>query len=137
MINIIPTSEIGDTKGIDTLIKLIKDNPNELINVGRVNDGEDNYTFIALFLEKGTIGQYTAFLQEWGSNDEKSVEGEGGYIRMNIFLSGKEIDVVDFQLSKEDYQKIGYIKGNVVELEERFAIWQKYIYEMIEYSLKK
>lgn len=137
MINIIPTSEIGDTKGIDTLIKLMKDNPNELINVGRVNDGEDNYTFIALFLEKGTIGQYAAFLQEWGSNDEKSVEGEGGYIRMNVFLSGKEIDVVDFQLSKEDYQKIGYIKGNVIEIEERFSIWQKYIYEMIAYNLKK
>lgn len=136
MINIIPTSEIGVTRGVDTMMKLIKDNPHELINVGRVNDGDDNYAFIALFLEKGTIGQYVAFLQEWGANDEKSAEGEGGFIRMNVFLSENGIDVIDFQLSNQDYKKIGYLKGSVTELEERFGIWQKYIYEMIEYSMK-
>ena len=136
MINIIPTSEIGNTSGIDSIIKRIQNHPNELINVGRVNDGDDNYSFIALFLEKGTIGQYVAFLQEWGTNDAKSVEGEGGFIRMNVFLSDKKIDVVDFQLSSQDYKQIGYLKGSVTDLEERFKIWQKYIYEMIEFSIK-
>lgn len=136
MIQIIPTSETGVTSGVDALIERMKDHPGELINVGRVNDGDDNYAFIALFLEKGTIGQYVAFLQEWGTNDEKSSEGEGGFIRMNVFLFDHKIDVVDFQLSDQDYEKIGYLKGSVTEPEERFAIWQKYIYEMIEYSLK-
>jgi hypothetical protein len=136
MINIIPTSKKGITSGVDTIIKLIQDNPNELINVGRVNDGDDNYSFIALFLEKGTIAQYVAFLQEWGTNDGVSGEGEGGFIRMNVFLSEKKIDVIDFQLSNQDYKKIGYLKSSVTDLEERFTIWQKYIYEMIEYSMK-
>lgn len=136
MINIIPTSKKGITSGVDTIIKLIQDNPNELINVGRVNDGDDNYSFIALFLEKGTIGQYVAFLQKWGTNDGVSGEGEGGFIRMNVFLSEKKIDVVDFQLSNQDYKKIGYLKSSVTDLEERFTIWQKYIHEMIEYNMK-
>ena len=136
MINIIPTSEAGSTGGIDAMMKLIRDHPKELVNVGRVNDGDDNYSFIALFLEKGTIGQYVAFLQEWGTDDEKSAEGEGGFIRMNVFLSEEEIEVVDFQLSEQDCQKIGYLKGSVTERAERFAIWQKYLYEMIEYSMK-
>jgi hypothetical protein len=136
MIKIIPTSETGATGGIDALIKLIGEHPHELINVGRVNDGDDNYSFIALFLEKGTIGHYVAFLQEWGTDDEKSPEGEGGFIRMNVFLSDKKIEVIDFQLSDQDYETIGYLKGTVTDREERFAIWQKYLYEMIEYSLK-
>lgn len=80
MITIIPTSEIGSTSGIDAMMKRIQDHPKELVNVGRVNDGDDNYSFIALFFGKGTIGQYVAFLQEWGTDDEKSAEGEGGFI---------------------------------------------------------
>ena len=136
MITIIPTSERGVTGGIDAMMKRIQDHPKELINVGRVNDGDDNYSFIALFLEKGTIGQYVALLQEWGTNDEKSAEAGAGFIRMNVFLSEEEIEVVDFQLSEQDYQKIGYLKGSVTDMEERFAIWQKYLYEMIEYSMK-
>lgn len=124
------------TSGVDALIKRMKDYPGELINVGRVNDGDDNHSFIALFLEKGTIGQYVAFLQEWGSDDEKSAEGEGAFIRMDVFLSDHKIDVVDFQLSDQDYETIGYLKGSVTDREERFAIWQKYLYEMIEYSMK-
>ena len=136
MIKIIPTSEPGVTGGVDALMKLMKEHPHELINVGRVNDGDDNYAFIALFLEKGTIGHYVAFLQEWGSNDEKSAEGEGAFIRMNVFLSDHKIEVIDFELSDQDYGTIGYLKGSVTDREARFAIWQKYLYEMIEYSLK-
>lgn len=55
---------------------------------------------------------------------------------MNVFLSEEEIEVVNFQLSEQDYQKIGYLKGSATERAERFAIWQKYLYEMIEYSMK-
>lgn len=136
MIKIIPTSETGVTSGVDALIKLMKEHSHELINVGRVNDGDDNYSFIALFLEKGTIGHYVAFLQEWGANDEKSAEGEGAFIHMNVFLSDHKIEVIDFQLSEQDYETVGYLKGVVTDREERFVIWQKYLYEMIEYSLK-
>jgi len=129
----------GITSHIDTIMKHIKENPNEIIGVGRVHDGGDSYSFIALFKDKCTIGKKSVVMEEWGTNDGISGEGGRGYIRMNKFLEDNEIEVEDLELTRDDAKKIGYINTRsmisyIKDWEDRKKIWKKYITEL-NYSI--
>ena len=134
MIQILPASDYGITCGIDKLIKLIQDNPDELVKVARVHDGDNNYSFIALFLEKGTIGQYVAFLQEWETNDGMSGEGGRGFIRMNQFLEDNNIAPEEILLDKSENKKLGHGGKYIENIAERYAAWQHYVLGMLQYD---
>ena len=134
MIEVIKFGEYGITRWVDDLMKTIKENPKEFISVGRITDGDDNYSFVALFKNKCIIGKYSALLHEWGTNDDKSGEGGRGFIKMNKFLEDNNIEVRDIEINKEDAKKIGYTTATrfsrLDEWEDRVKIWQKYISEL-------
>ncbi len=132
MIEILHVGEYGVTRSIDKLMQLIKENPNELINVARVNDGKKNYSFIALFKDKCTIGKYSACLQEWGTNDGMSGEGGSGFVRMNKFLEENNVRTKDMELHSHDADRIGYGGSDSVEHgKERDTIWVKYARKLL------
>lgn len=138
MIEIIKFGETGITNWVHKLMKTIEENPTEFISVGRVTDGDDNYSFVALFKDKCTIGKYSALLHEWGTNDDKSGEGGRGFIKMNKFLEEKNINVLDIELNSEDAKKIGYTTATrfarLNEWGDRVKVWQKYI-NRLEYTI--
>ncbi len=128
MAEIVIVGERGITSSIDKLIALIKENPKEFISVARINDGDRNYSFIALFKDKCTIGKYTACLQEYGTNDGMSGEGGGGFIRINKFIEENNISVEDLELRKDDAKKIGYQgRGTLSDRDDRDKVWSKYV----------
>ena len=139
MIEIIKFGETAITHWVNQLMKEIEDNPNEFISVGRITDGDDNYSFVGLFKDKCTIGKYSALLHEWGTNDAKSGEGGRGFIKMNIFLEEKNINVLDMELSDIDAKKIGYTTATrfsrLDDWNDRVKVWQKYI-NRLEYTLE-
>ena len=126
----IKVGETGVTRYVDTLIEYIEENPNEFIGIARINDGDKNYTFIALFKDKCTIGKFSALVHEWGTNDGMSGEGGKGFVRMNSYIDKKNVEVEDYTLSEEDAKKIGYKTSSrfsrVTEWDQRKKIWQKY-----------
>jgi len=138
MIEIIKFGETGVTDWVHKLIKEIENNPNEFISVGRITDGDNNYSFAGLFKDKCTIGKYSALLHEWGTNDDKSGEGGRGFIKMNTFLEEKNIEVLDIELSDSDAKKIGYTTTTrfsyLSDWNKRAKIWQKYI-NKLQYTL--
>jgi len=99
MLAVIPTSPPGVTAGAEALIKLIEENPDELIQLFQVERHEiepeltTEYSFIALFREKGTIGQFVAFVNEWGTNFGARAGGTGSavYREMQSFIEDCEI----------------------------------------------
>jgi hypothetical protein len=121
----------GVTSNVDKLMRLIKENPEEFGVVGRLHDGDRNYSFIALFKDKCVVGKLNAVLEEWGTNDGVSGEGGSGFERMNRFIKENGIDVMDITLDTNDAKKIGYTTSSrfsyLSEWEDRAKIWQKYI----------
>ena len=135
MIEILEYGDYAITKWIDNLIKEIVENPKEFISIARVHDGDKNYSFIALFKNKCTIGKYTALIHEWGTNDGMSGEGGDGFIRMNDFLSDKGIEAIDLELSTKDAKQIGYMsKKTIDDWEKRNKVWKRYVDEL-KYSI--
>ncbi|QIR74841.1 hypothetical protein FA592_00830 [Sulfurospirillum diekertiae] len=135
MIEILKYGEQGITRWIDNLIKEITENPKEFISIARVHDGDKNYSFIALFKNKCTIGKYTALIHEWGTNDGMSGEGGRGFIRMNDFLSDNNIEAIDLELDAKDAKQIGYMsKGSIQDWEKRKEIWKRYV-DKLSYQL--
>jgi len=115
---------MGVTRGIDTLISIIKENREVLFNVLAVNDRDDNYTFIAVFREKGTIGQFVSFVQEYGTNDGRSGEGGGGYIRMMNCLKEQNIDAVSYELFNQEF---AYMTRNQADEKARLEFWKNLV----------
>lgn len=135
MIEILKYGEQGITRWIDNLIKEITENPKEFISIARVHDGDKNYSFIALFKNKCTIGKYTALIHEWGTNDGMSGEGGRGFIRMNDFLSDNNIEAIDLELDAKDAKQIGYMsKSSIQDWEKRKEIWKRYV-DKLSYQL--
>ena len=103
--------------------------------MARVNDGDKNYSFIALFKNKCEIGKYTALIHEWGTNDGMSGEGGRGFIRMNDFLSKKGIEALDLELNTKDAKLIGYMSSNSIQdWEKRKEIWSYYV-DKLKYEI--
>ena len=135
MIEIIQIGTRGITRYIDELIKYIQENPNDFISLARVNDTNKNYSFIALFKDKCTIGKFSVLIHEWGTNDGVSGVGGAGFRRMNDFIEKNNIEVHNITLDKEDIKKIGYMQPKSIQnWNERKIIWAKYAEILKEYS---
>jgi len=137
MVNIIKVGETGITRNIEKIINYIEENPKEFLAVARVDDGRENYSFIALFKDRCTVGKYSALLHEWGTNDGMSGEGERGFFKMNEFLSKNNHKLLDMELTSKDASKIGYMEVYPFRhWEERLPIWKKYVQKLIDFSIK-
>lgn len=96
-----------------------------------VNDREDNYTFIAVFREKGTIGQFVSFVQEYGTNDGKSGGGGGGYIRMMNCLKEQNINAVTYELSNQEIDCFAYMTKKQADAKVRLEFWKNLVEDKI------
>lgn len=125
---VIKFGEWGVTNWIDKLIKKIETNSDNLIGIGKINDGDKNYTFVAVFNEP-ISDDLVALVHEWGTNDDKSGGGGFGFIKMNNFLYEKNYKVIDLILSKEDCEQIGYFNNYrfLSNWSDRAKIWEKYV----------
>lgn len=98
MLSVVPVGGWGVTIGVVILQKLIESHKDLLIDVMRVERpcGEDTneFAFIALFRESGTLGQYTAFINEWGTNYGRQAggEGSGGFEEFMNYLRSLETE---------------------------------------------
>lgn len=128
MLEVYPIGKPGITRGIDYLITLIKENKEEIVSVGKIDDGNDNYSYMALFREKGTIGQLVAFVHEWGVYDGGNGEGGRGFIRMNEFLEDNKIETMSFTLSKKELKEL----ANENDKEKLYACWKKHAYMLLQ-----
>lgn len=128
MIEVYPIGESGITSGIDHLIKLIEEHKEQVVSVGKIHDGDDNYSYMALFRERGTIGQFVAFVHEWGVNDGRSGEGGRGFIRINEFLYNNSIDTKKLTLSKAEFKEL----NNQLNIEKRLQYWRKQAFYLLQ-----
>ncbi len=128
MIDVYPIGKNGITRGVDYLIKLLQEHQQQIVSVGKIHDGDDNYSYIALFREKGTIGQFVAFVHEWGVNDGRSGEGGQGFIRMNEFLESNKIETMMFTLAKDELKEL----KNEANIEKRFIYWRKHAFKLFQ-----
>lgn len=132
MINVIPTSLRGETFGAWALIKLMQDNPKELVRLYEIEkaDGDtSDYTFLALFREKGTIGQFVAFVNQWGTNFGPREGGTGGsgYREMRSFLADAEIEpeTIDWESISEEMRK----RLESASVHVRLKAWEEFLIE--------
>lgn len=128
MIEVYPIGKSGITRGIDYLIELIEEHKEQVISVGKIHDGNDNYSFMVLFREKGTIGQFVAFVHEWGVNDGRSGEGGRGFVRMNEFLEKNKIYTMKITLSKDELKNV----YDEIDIEKRMTYWKKQAYYLLQ-----
>ena len=128
MIDVYPVGKIGITRGIDYLIKLVEEHQEQVVSVGKIHDGNDNYSYMALFREKGTIGKFVAFVHEWGVNDGQSGEGGGGFIRINKFLESNKVETMMITLVKDELKEL----NNEENLEKRFIYWRKQAFKLLQ-----
>lgn len=119
--------QMGVTQSIDTLISIIKENRESLFNVLAVNDGDDNYTFIAVFREKGTVGQFVSFVQEYGTNDGRSGEGGSGFTRMMKCLKQQNISNVLYELSDNEKKSFAFVSIFSIDEKVRLEFWEKLV----------
>lgn len=80
-INVVIPSLAKTTLGIGTIIKLIKDCPDNLILVLHLyrKYEESQSTFIAFFKNPNSIGNFTAVINVWGTSFGYNGEGPRGY----------------------------------------------------------
>lgn len=92
------------TYGTDSLIQLMIEHSSNLIRLFQVerlivNDGQylggKEYTFIALFKEPKTVGQFVAFINQWGTSwgPGSGGTGAGGFARIQSYIEDVELDV--------------------------------------------
>jgi hypothetical protein len=76
-INVVIPSLANTTQGIGTIIKLIKDSPDNLILVLHLyrKYEESQSTFIAFFKNPNSIGNFTAVINVWGTSFGYNGEG--------------------------------------------------------------
>lgn len=128
MIELIEIGSIGITHYIDDLIELIKENRQYFITMGKIDDGDKNYSFVAIFNSKSTVGKYSAVISQWSCNDGMSGEGGRGFERMVKFINDNNLSFYESKLSVNDRKKIGYQQvGSLNDWEERRKIWVSYI----------
>jgi|LakMenEpi03Aug12_release.lakeMendotaPanAssembly.Ray.scaffolds.fasta_scaffold428281_2 hypothetical protein len=131
MIPLIPLGGFGITSGIYQIIRLIDDHRSDLIGVAKVNNGDDFYSFIALFREKNSIGRFVAFINEWGTNDGLSGEGGGGYEDMIQYLATHNIKPQEYNLSRYPDELRNTIGRDSKEYQvQRMEAWQEIVLEM-------
>lgn len=139
MITVIPVGGWGITLGVRSLKNRIKEHSDQFIDVMCVErsckDAENTleFTFIALFKEKGTLGQYVAFISEWGTNygDHAGGEGSRGFEEFNEYLDQLAADTsrefvfhewdsipVDYRAVLDDEKSLNY---------ERMQVWGKIV----------
>lgn len=130
VLEIISFGQLGVSRHVEELEKEIENHKEFFLGVVRISDGNDNYSFAAVFKDKCVVGKYSALIHEWGTNDGKSGVG-GSYFRsFNRFLNEHNYAIVDAMLSNEDSEKIGYMKSSenrLFDWEDRVKIWQKYL----------
>jgi hypothetical protein len=130
MIPLIPLGGFGITRGIYQMIGLIEEHSSELLSVAKINDGDDTYSFIALFREKNSIGGFVAFINEWGTNDGKSGTGGGGYQDMIQYLEDHNIQILDYDLTHyPEYLQFNELKRNQ-SCRMRMDLWQEIVLDM-------
>ena len=80
-INIVIPSQPGSTLGIAVILQLIRDYPDNLIQILHLyqKTEEGRSTFIAFFREPNSISQITAVLNIWGTSFGYNGEGPRGY----------------------------------------------------------
>ncbi len=155
MLTVIPTSPPGVTSGVAALINLIKGHPEELVELFQVekrrigSESTIEYTFIALFLERGTIGQFVAFINEWGTNfgPEAGGTGSAGYRKMQSFIEDHEIHSYQIQwgsiprnlrnrLSSETSRYTHYRAWEEILIDELSYVMRRYL-DATEYPINE
>lgn len=128
MIPLIPLSDRGITYGIYAMLQLMQDNLQQVMCAAKIHDGKDNYTFLVLLREPNSIGQFVAFINEWGTNDGKSGTGGDGFYMMRQFLKDHDIYTLEYDLSEDDLVNIG---GNSHSSDtQRLDFWQEHVLGM-------
>lgn len=128
MIEIFNLGEIGVTHYIEDMIKTINDEKDHFVKMGKIDDGDKNISFIAIFKNKATIGKYSAIIHQWGCNDGKSGGGNSGFERMMNFIKNNNLSFFEAKLTANDKKMIGYQQPDTLDnWEERKKIWASYI----------
>lgn len=133
MIKVYCTPE-GITSSIDVLIHLIQTYKSHFLKLiefrGDLPRGGETYTFVAIFRESNSIGDFVAFVEQNGTNwgPDSGGEGSGGYARMRSFIEDKGIQV--------DEQRFGDLAadwGKRLLSYDHYVpsnIWAEYLQEM-------
>jgi hypothetical protein len=134
MINIIPTSPREVTYGAWALIKLAQGNQEELIDLFQIERkvGETRkYTFIALFREKGTIGQLVAFINEWGTSFGPGAGGTGsaGFRKIRSFIEDSELELETFVWEEIDSVLRERLMSDSLQI--RLEAWEDFVMEQL------
>lgn len=108
MINIIHIGEPRTTYGVWNIIQAVQDHSDDLLSMIKITKPKDAYTndhaWIALFREPGTVGQFTALVNFWGTNSGRSRSGTGGHAFLEVMslIEDNEIKLVDWSWNSFD-----------------------------------
>jgi len=132
MITVIPVGGWGITSGVNTLKRKIQENKQSFIDVMCIEKEDEQFTtdcaFVTLF-ETG-LGQYAAFINEWGTNYGEHAGGAGssGYEEFTRFLTESEVivDVLGWDSIPED---LLHILEESTSTHKRMIAWEKVIFD--------
>jgi hypothetical protein len=131
MIEVISVGERGVSRSLNKLQELITRNIDALELVAKIDDHKSNYSFMAIFHDRCTVGKYSACIQEWGSNDGKSGVGGSYFVSMNKFLDENNLPIKSISLFDHDVKAIGYETREALGSEDRMKIWAKYAQHLL------
>jgi len=141
MISIIHPSSIGITYGIDNIIKALQDNTENLLTVIKItkeqsSDGTNTYAWAALFREKGTVGQLTALINQWGTNFGPSSGGAGssGYCKIMSYIEDNDISILEISWNDISSEMRNGIERTET-VHELYKTWEKLIMEILQGEL--
>lgn len=142
-INVVIPSLANTTLGIGTIIKLIKDSPDNLILVLHLyrKYEESQSTFIAFFKNPNSIGNFTAVINVWGTSFGYNGEGPRGYGAIRSVIEDHELNFAqcewqDFLDAEgwdgQPYKKWDDEQGSTVSLIRQ---WEELLTERCYFSL--
>lgn len=110
MLSIVIPSLPGSTDGVDTIIELMKVHSDSLVCLVKVNKPDDEerdqewYSWLALFREKDTIGQFVGYVNHWGTRFGAGQRGTGvwGFAKMMSVKDDLECKFLDLNWNEFD-----------------------------------
>ncbi len=136
MINVIPLGS-RTTIGADAIIKLVSRNKSQLISVAKVVDGE--YCSLIAVFSKGGLGEFVAFINEWGTGSGMWFSGWEQVSRVEKEIAAEGVELTEYDLANEGWAAIREVIGDSAKSEcsirERMLAWESIALDMCDNSL--
>lgn len=138
MISVLFPSAPGVTIGIRNMIRAMQDNADCLLVIHKISktiaaeDYTQYFSWVAIFRERGTVGQIVALVNQWGTTfgPRAGSTGSTGYCEMMSYIEDQEVEVYERAWLEIDPKLREQLEAPLMH--QRSRGWERFILEYID-----